>query len=180
MHGDFADGLFPGLPWFLDDLHPQGFLGRLFARQHGRELGADSDPRLWTDAQVLATLLRHGHDLSGDLVLGDSALSVALGAPTTPEFSADSDRLPLFGRLSAAALQGDLPGSSAAGEQPKFTCRQRLRNGRARHWLVKFSPPLDTPHGQRWADLLVCEQITGEILRQYKVPAAQSEWLADG
>ncbi|MFM8831887.1 MAG: hypothetical protein ACKOHM_12895, partial [Spartobacteria bacterium] len=32
---EFSDSLFPGLPWFLDDLRPQGFLGRAFARRHG-------------------------------------------------------------------------------------------------------------------------------------------------
>jgi hypothetical protein len=31
LHGEFATGLFPGLPWFLDDQRPQGFLGRAFA-----------------------------------------------------------------------------------------------------------------------------------------------------
>ncbi|EQD43359.1 HipA domain protein, partial [mine drainage metagenome] len=32
LRGEFAQGLFPGLPWFMDDLRPQGFLGRGFAR----------------------------------------------------------------------------------------------------------------------------------------------------
>ena len=29
----FQEGLFPDLPWFLDDLRPQGFLGRTFAHR---------------------------------------------------------------------------------------------------------------------------------------------------
>src|SRR6478752_1023678 len=31
---DMADGWFDGLPYPLDDMRPQGFLGRSFARQH--------------------------------------------------------------------------------------------------------------------------------------------------
>ena len=36
---DFLDGLYPGIPWFLDDLRPQGFLGRIFARTYSHSLG---------------------------------------------------------------------------------------------------------------------------------------------
>ena len=40
---DAVSGFFPGLPWFLDDLRPQGFLGRTLAHRMGRQLGVPED-----------------------------------------------------------------------------------------------------------------------------------------
>ena len=54
LHGEFADGLFPDWPWFLDDQRPQGFLGRAFARRGGAALGAPEDLRLWRDEDIAA------------------------------------------------------------------------------------------------------------------------------
>ena len=34
LPGDMADGWFDGLPYLFDDMRPQGFIGRSFARQH--------------------------------------------------------------------------------------------------------------------------------------------------
>lgn len=54
LRGDcFVDGLYPGLPWFLQDLRPSGFLGRLLAQRYSNELGVSSDPRDWSDDDVL-------------------------------------------------------------------------------------------------------------------------------
>jgi len=46
-----------------------------------------------------------------------------------------------------------------------------------RHVLVKFSPPLETPVGRRWADLLACEQLAAETLRAHGVAACETEWV---
>lgn len=57
---------FEGLPWLLQDLRPQGFLGRRFARQHlGQALG--SDPRQWSDDDVLLAITQFGDDVPGNL-----------------------------------------------------------------------------------------------------------------
>ena len=76
---DFPNGLFPGLPWFLDDLRPQGFLGRSFARRHAAQLGMDNDPASWSELAVAESLLKFGGDLPGAFVLGAEALAAALG-----------------------------------------------------------------------------------------------------
>ena len=55
---DFPGGLYPDLPWFLDDLRPQGFLGRSFAHTLSQVLGFQADPRLWTADDVVTALLR--------------------------------------------------------------------------------------------------------------------------
>lgn len=36
LHGDFASDLLVGLPWFVNDRRPRGFLGRAFAQRRGR------------------------------------------------------------------------------------------------------------------------------------------------
>ena len=68
---EHVDGIFPDLPWFLDDLRPQGFLGRAFAQRHAAALGLPPDPVRWNADDVLVALLGVGDDLTGDLVIGD-------------------------------------------------------------------------------------------------------------
>lgn len=78
--GEFSDGLFPGLPCFLDDIRPQGFLGRLFGQRCAPELGLDPDILRWNEGAVLTASLLRGDDGPGNFVLGDQALDRALGA----------------------------------------------------------------------------------------------------
>jgi HipA-like C-terminal domain len=84
--------LHDGLPWFLSDMRPQGFIGRTFASAHP-ELHLTANPDLLLGAQSFERFqnLRH---------------------PQTSE----EDYL----QLVDAALHGGAPGSSAGGEQPKF------------------------------------------------------------
>ncbi len=74
---DEEDGLskrFDGLPWFLDDMRPQGFMGRTFAHTHP-ELQLGNDPRYWSDDDVLRALALCGDDLPGNLVVGEAAIA---------------------------------------------------------------------------------------------------------
>ena len=50
---DFPSGLFPDLPWFLDDIRPQGYIGRLFAHASGPALGIGSNPENWSSDEAL-------------------------------------------------------------------------------------------------------------------------------
>lgn len=176
--GEFAGGLLPDLPWFLDDLRPQGFLGKAFARRVGGPLGLPADPQDWDADAVLTALLAFGDDLPGDFVIGDAAAErvqrAALHEPAT--IPAD-DRRERYGALAAQALAGEVAGSSAGGEQPKFATCVRAPDGSVRHGLVKFSPPLDGPSGRRWADLLRCEHLAAETLRQAGVAVSATEWV---
>jgi hypothetical protein len=67
------------------------------------------------------------------------------------------EELPVaYSDLASRAMDGQPVGSSAGGEQPKFTASIE-RAGEILDVLVKVSPPVETIEGRRWADLLVCE-----------------------
>jgi len=167
---EFKDGIFPGLPWFLDDARPQGFLGRVFAKQHGSELGEGSNPALWSNSAVLESLIRFGHNLPGAFVLGNDALKKALSDsgenPVDPQ-SREKD----YPELAASVLQGNIVGSSAGGEQPKFTTKL----GHDRNVLVKFSLAMDLPEGRRWADLLAAEKLALDVLSENGIRCPSAE-----
>lgn len=158
---------FDGLPWPIQDMRPQGFLGRSFARQHmAQALG--SDPRQWRDDDVLLAITQFGDDLPGNLIVGEAALqrymqNAGAGLP----IAAPDD----YPRLAQAAIEGALPGSSAGGEQPKFCCLDR----EGRSWIVKFSSAEDNPVAQRVRVLLQCEHLALQTLRKAGQPAAHTE-----
>jgi DNA-binding transcriptional ArsR family regulator len=173
LRGEFSDGLFPGLPWFLDDLRPQGFLGRMFARRYARELGLGDDILRWNGDAVLAALLLRGEDAPGNFVLGESALAHALSHTPTPIPSAL--RPQRYATLADATLAGEQVGSSAAGEQPKFTAYVETAEGETQHVIVKFSERAETnPVGRRWADLLISEHLASQLLTEHGLPAARN------
>ena len=175
VHGDFTTGLFPGLPWFLDDQRPQGFLGRLFARRVADDIGASKDAQMWNADDIVLGLLRYGDDQPGDLVLGEASLQRALRDIINPtDVIALDQRDARYAELADAVLRGEDVGSSAGGEQPKFAVT--LRDGRNhKPVIVKFSDRISSAGGRRWADLLVCEQLAGEVLSLHGLPAADSE-----
>lgn len=165
---DEADGLsqrHDGLPWFLDDMRPQGFMGRTFAQAHpALQLG--TNPRDWSADDVLRALALFGDDLPGNLIVGEAAFQRFHTLPERASQVASADDYP---RLADLAMQGTQGGSSAGGEQPKFCT---LRAGR--HVLVKFSPAGTAPTDQRTRDLLVCEHLALQTLAQAGVPAART------
>ena len=178
---DFPHGLYPDLPWFLDDLRPQGFLGRNFARAFGHGLGAQADPRFWSADLVVEALLRHGHDLQGSFVLGEAMLAEAQGRMlNTADAVPASSRLAAYPNLADTMLAGEWPGSSAGGEQPKFTARLLEPGEVVRHVIVKFSGRSGSPADRRWADLLVAEHLAASLLSQAGIPAAQTAIVESG
>ena len=50
-----GDGWWPGLPYPLQDLRPQGYMGRQFARAVHEALQLPPDPRAWSDDDVRAS-----------------------------------------------------------------------------------------------------------------------------
>lgn len=165
--------LTPGLPWFLSDMRPQGFLGRAFAHANP-DLRLGTDPTQWSDDDVLRALCAAGDDLPGNLIVGADSFDRYQRVP--PPASVEPDRYPA---LAEAAMHGSLPGSSAGGEQPKFCCVRDLPQ--RTHMIVKFSPAGRSPAEQRWRDLLICEHLALQALDGLatadgqRVPAAQSE-----
>lgn len=180
-HG-YANGFFPGLPFFLSDMRPQGFLGRALARSWGPTHGCPPDLARWQDDDALVALVLAGDDLPGDLVLGDQALMAARSTARarTDHAIPAADRTARYAILANEAMQGGAAGSSAGGEQPKFTATVRGEDGELRAVLVKFSPPLDTPSGRRWADLLTAEWLALRVLAEQGHATAAVELLENG
>ena len=127
---DEADGvseLHAGLPWFLDDMRPQGFMGSTFAQAHPG-LGLGADPRRWSTDEALKALVGFGDDLPGNLIVGAPAFARfhTLGERTSQAASSGD-----YSRLAEQALQGVMPGAPAGGEQPKFCTLTEGRHRRA-------------------------------------------------
>lgn len=179
MRGHAGDGVFAGLPVFLADLRPQGFLGRTFARRH-TDFGLPDQPESWSDDDALVALARGGEDGIGDLLVGQESARrlYALRAETSVPV-AMTDRAAAFPRLADDAIDGVLPGSSAGGEQPKFSAIVGDAASPV-HVLVKFSPADDSPVAQRWRDLLICEHLALVVLRAAGYPAVSSEIVEGG
>jgi hypothetical protein len=167
--GEWMPELYTHLPWFIEDMRPDGFVGRALVHRLSLDLGLPDRLSDWKDDDVLAALSRRGEDAMGDLIVGEESVMRYLKniRSVTP---ADVSRYP---ELASAALAGDPAGSSAGGEQPKFSALVQ-RDGSPRQVLVKFSPQVSTPHGQRWSDLLVCEHLALNVLDRFGVPAASS------
>jgi hypothetical protein len=153
-----------GLPWWLSDMRPQGFLGRAYARQHAIHLGLPADVRQWSETHALRALLSNGGDAVGNLLLGDLARDrfVNAAAPTVV-------RIEDYPRLADEALSVGETWSSAGGEQPKF-CAYAASG----HILVKFTAPDSNPVTARWRDLLLAEHLALQTLLAGGVSAAQS------
>jgi len=165
--------LYNHLPWFIENLRPEGFLGRAFA---GRCQSQNLPDRLadWSDQHLLTVLAKGGCDLPGNLIIGDVTLGVYLGNQGNSTISIkESERESRYPQLAEKAMAGDPPGSSAGGEQPKFCIR--IDNGVPHHVLVKFTPPIHTNEGRRWADLLICEHLALQAITAADREAAQSQ-----
>jgi hypothetical protein len=167
LSDDMRDGWFDGLPYPLEDLRPQGFLGRHFARQHAHLLQVAEDPRQWSEDDVLHTLTLLGADQPGDLILGEAAYRRFLNdKQTQPHFLNDDEVSATYPQLAEQAMTIGSAGSSAGGEFLKFTARRTI-DRQARHVIVKFSGNDNSPGSRRWADLLVCEHLTLGVLAEH-------------
>lgn len=165
------DGLTHGLPYYLQDQRPAGFLGRAVPQRYP-ELALPQRVIDWNDDHYLRYLTQRGADTVGDLVLGDRALDEALRLMHERPAVDEAGRAAEYPRLVEQVMEGGLPGSSAHGEHPKFVAL--LDGSPARQVLVKFSPSMRTRVGERWADLLVAEHLAHEVLRAAGIAAAQS------
>ncbi|WP_323001406.1 type II toxin-antitoxin system HipA family toxin YjjJ [Denitromonas sp.] len=161
-----------GLPWWLFDMRPQGYLGRAYVARHSQALGLPDRLVDWNDTHALHALLAHGHDVVGNLLLGDTARQHFLVAPEGVPLTAPG-KAAAYAELAQAAARGEAPGSSAGGEQPKFTAMAATPDG-PRHMIVKFSEAEASPVTERWRDLLLAEHLALDTLRRAGLPAAVS------
>lgn len=157
---------YPGIPYFLQDARPQGYSGRAFARIH-EDLGFPDRLQDWSENQLYSAVVRRGEDLPGNLLVGEESFARLQKARKEEIAIPLASRAAYYPKAAELAQNGEPPGSSAAGEQPKFGVFLKAANGKDfRRALVKFSPPIETPKGRRWADLLLAEWHVAEVVRE--------------
>jgi DNA-binding transcriptional ArsR family regulator len=167
------EGLTQGIPYFLQDGRPAGFLGRAIPAAYP-ELALPARVQDWSDDHALIFLTQRGSDSVGNLILGTESADRYLSGAHRPRIVSSEDRTSQYAALAQAAMFGAPPGSSAHGEHPKFSARI-TRGAEISHVLVKFSPPRDTALGTRWADLLIAEFIASQVLVENGISAARNE-----
>lgn len=170
-------GTFPGLPWYLDDLRPQGYLGRAYARGQGCDFGLALDPDCPPPRSLLRMLSHTGGTGQGDIVPGEAALEATLmSREAPPDLVRAATRQNAYCERAAAAMAGTLACLGPGGEQPKFTATVE-EDGQRDAVLVKFSRAADGEAARRWADLLVCEHLALQCIRDAGIRAAASELI---
>lgn len=182
LEAAMRDGWFDGLPYPLQDLRPQGFIGRHFAARHAPLLQVDDNPQRWIDDDTLHALRLLGDDMPGDFIVGEEACQRWLARASQMHAATHHETVPddaidrLYPQRAAEAVAGGWSGSSAAGEFPKFAAiRRGAHPQESFHVLVKFSGADRSEASRRWADLLVCEHLALQTLHQHlAVPAATS------
>lgn len=167
---------FAGLPWYLSDMRPQGFLGRAWGRDCAQRLGLTEDIRQWGEDECLLALSHAGSDIPGNWLVGDDSYRRWLQA-SSPLALRQAEKAAAYPQLASRALAGEEPGSSAGGEQPKFTCYAGGEHGGAAHLLVKFTPARSNENSQRWRDLLYAEALALRLMNEYGLAAAEATLL---
>ena len=154
-------GWYAGLPPFVADMAPQGYLGQAFPVRFP-ELRLPPRLSVWSDDDRLRVLALRGEDSIGNVIVGSEslerffALSPADAAPAA------------FPALAEQSARG-AAGSSLGGERPKFGT---VSHGR--HVLVKFAPPGGGPVARRWRDLLWCEAHALHVIAHAGQQAAEA------
>jgi len=170
--GESGKGIYDDLPYFLADLCPQGFLGRQIAEaMASQNSDFPPDPRRWSTGHIGRYLVSNGEDLPGNFKFGEQAL---LRVRRRPAVTSEGD----YPDLADGVMSGVIPGSSAGGEQPKFTA---FCGKRSAHVIVKFSPKGTSDIAKRWRDILVTEFHATEAIHAQNFPAAETRLIeSDG
>ena len=167
---------YKNIPYFFEDLRPAGFLGRLEPQLYP-EHNFPPDITRWTEDHALTYLTRCGWDLIGNYLIGEQSCELYIQHKLQRTDVCDEKaRAWRYPEIAQQVLTHGIPGSSAAGEHAKFLAIRKTDN-KLIPVLVKFSPPLTDSISRRDADLLVCEHIAHNVLREHKKISAQSQLI---
>lgn len=179
---------YEGIPWFLQDMRPQGYLGRVLAQRLSGQAddamvisGLPEHVHQWSDSQVLRVISCAGDDLPGNFLVGQLSAGRFLSQLRKGDTRVvhTDDRPAVYARRVRDLVSGQwIPHSSAGGEQPKFTaCVTNAADAAPRQVVVKFSPPEqdESPAAQRWRDLLLAEFHALSVLTKHGVSAAMTD-----
>ena len=107
LRGDTGRGVFDDVPFFLHDVRPQGYLGRLLARKLALDLGLPERLTDWQEQHVVAALTLAGDDNPGAILVGahsyDHHMRRLLASPPLP---LRGDLARSYEQLASAALAG--------------------------------------------------------------------------
>jgi hypothetical protein len=161
-----------GLPYYLYDAIPSGFLGAIHLKQLARhDSRLTSKSQGWSNQQVWHYLTHYGDDLQGNLVVGKRMAALAAEKDDPVQTRADYADI-----VQTLHREPENMGSSIAGEQPKFT----LYNGQ-NHLIVKYAPQLseDNPVAIRHRDLMICEHLALTSLNAAGFSASETRLHTD-
>ncbi|MBS2024345.1 MAG: HipA domain-containing protein [Deltaproteobacteria bacterium] len=162
-------------PWVFEDMAPDGYLATQFARWFP-ELGLPPKRDLWAASDVLRVLTTYGNDLPGNLLIGDESLERFREQRKLPPLDLVQLRTHHYPRFVAMALS-ERAGSSVGGARPKLV----VDVGDGTGLIVKFSPPLSTAPGRRWASLLRMEALASNVLGASTISAVRAaSWSIGG
>ncbi len=164
-----------GLPWWLMDMCPQSYLGRIFVSRYFQALGLSSNLAEWTNSNMLRALILNGDDVVGNLLIGELSRERFLNSPELVPIR-QCNKGKLYQQLARTTSLVELPGSSAGGEQPKFTAYSETEQG-THHVIIKFTLQDKNPVTERWRDLLLTEYHALETLVQFGILAAKNQTL---
>lgn len=176
VHNNGDSRWFDGLPWYLNDLRPQGFLGRAWGRELAKNSDLPEDIRLWREEDVLFALSAQRLENLGGWLVGEESYRRWTQTVGLKPIALD-ERLEAYAELAHRAIDGEIVGSSAGGEQPKFSCYSETLCG-PRHVIVKFTSPIRNDNQRRWVDLLTSECSALALLNQMGIPAARCDLLS--
>lgn len=165
-------GLTEGLPWFLSNQRPSGFLGEGLCAE-SRPADATEGAGQDCDDRCLAWSVQAGWDCAGDLIAGAEAYEDYLESAPLRRAVTAADRAGMYPGMAEEILATRHSVAQLGGVQPKFTVLAD-HGGHMVQALVKFSPPLDSPEGQRWGDLLMAEHLAHQHLNSRGVGAVHS------
>ena len=163
LKGVHGNSLYEGmLPFFLDDMKPEGFMGIRSAKgfvEHGFPNNLSS----WSSEQILMFLKAKSFEAKGNLLIaGDYSLN---------HLAQEQSALKSYPDIARQTLKNYAPRySSAGGEQPKFTAYREAVG----HVIVKFAQTKLSAVEVRRADLLICEHLVHAVLSRAGFDVAQS------
>lgn len=164
--GGPASRFHEGLPPAMAFAAPSGYLGARIAKVVATEIGVPSSLRDWSGDHRVKFLCSVGSDVAGSLMWGaDSFAAHMASRQIAPIATADVPRAYLD--LANATTQ-TAAGSSAGGEQPKFTCETEARG----HLIVKFARA-----GSRSSEMLVLEELALRALDEAGIQSAPTRYV---
>ena len=167
--------IFDDLPYFLNDMRPSGFLGRLIPRIYS-DWNFPEDIRFWNVESTLRYLSHFGIDSIGDLIIGETSAQKFLQLSIQGKIeTSEEGEVERYEELVRNVEMNGIAGSSAGGEHPKFLTT-RPRDGVS--VLVKFVPNSKNEVTQRRIDLLRAENVAAELLAN--LGQAASTRIVDG